>query len=173
MQVITPVFTCVEISPSRRRQPSRHPTINYDDGFVAYLNGREIARSANMEEAGNPPPHDALATQNRESNQGDPVLTWLVTISFFALYPQVNTLAVQGHNVNVSSSDLSVMPRLVRLMPASDSIELDDPNGEWAFRFNPEDHDYDAKVLFEGTDWEIQIPEGREGSEGLRDAGCH
>ena len=62
------------------------------------------------------------------------------------------------------------MPRLVRLMPASDSIELDDPNGEWAFRFNPEDHDYDAKVLFEGTDWEIQIPEGREGSEGLRDA---
>ena len=30
-------------------------SINYDDGFVAYLNGREIARSANMEEAGNPP----------------------------------------------------------------------------------------------------------------------
>ena len=23
---------------------------------------------------------------------------------------------------------------------------------------------------FQGTDWEIQIPEGREGSEGLRDA---
>ena len=61
-------------------------SINYDDGFVAYLNGREIARSANMEEAGNPPPHDALATQNRESNQGDQIfLTWLVTISFFAL----------------------------------------------------------------------------------------
>ena len=144
--------------------------INYDDGFVAYLNGREIARSANMEEAGNPPPHDALATQNRESNQGDQVFDLVRYHQLFRPYPQVNTLAVQGHNVNLSSSDLSVMPRLVRLMPAPDSIELDDPNGEWVFRFNPEDHDYDAKVLFEGTVWEIQIPAGREGSEGLRDA---
>ena len=71
-------------------------SINYDDGFVAYLNGREISRSANMEEAGNPPPHDALATQNRESNQGDQVFDLARYHQFFRPYPQVNTLAVQG-----------------------------------------------------------------------------
>ena len=144
--------------------------VNYDDGFVAYINGREVARSSNMEGLGTPPPHDALATGNRESNRGDQFFNLSRYHQFFKPYPALNTLAIQVHNVNLSSSDLSIMPRIVRLIPSADSISLDDPNGEWTFRFNPEEHDTDSKILFEGTDWEIRIPAGREGLEGLRDA---
>ena len=145
-------------------------SINYDDGYVAFLNGREIARSSNMEEAGNPPRYTETASSNHEvTEQGDEV-SLLRYGRFFNPFPQENILAIQVHNVNRTSSDLSMLPRLVSREIDPSSIELDDTNGEWAFRFNPEAHDYGAKTLFEGTEWEMQIPEGREGLEGLNDA---
>jgi uncharacterized protein (DUF1800 family) len=54
------------------------------------------------------------------------------------------------------------------LLPGS--IENSDPNGAWTFRFNPDEHDTGAKILFRNTPHQFSIPAGRSGTEGLRDA---
>ena len=80
----------------------------YDDGFVAYLNGHEVARSANI--AGTPPPHTATAQPDHEA-----VAFEDFDISAFrsSLRAGVNVLAIQGHNASLSSSDFSLRPVLV------------------------------------------------------------
>jgi hypothetical protein len=145
-------------------------SISYDDGYVAYLNGREIARSSNMEQAGNPPRYAETASSNHEVTDQSDEISLLRYGRFFNPFPQENILAIQVHNVSRTSSDLSILPRLVSRELDATSIETDDPNGEWTFRFDPAAHDYGEKILFEGTEWEIRIPEGRQGLEGLNDA---
>jgi hypothetical protein len=86
--------------------------MDYDDGFVAYLNGIEIAR-ANMD--GNPPLYSDLAADH-EANvyQGG-------NYDYFPIDPTVwqsaimqgdNVLAIEIHNSDPSSSDLSAIPFL-------------------------------------------------------------
>lgn len=94
--------------------------VDYDDGYVAFLNGREVARSASMGDQG--VAHDVYALTGHEAMlyQGgipdavpfDP-REWLV--------PGVNVLAVQVHNVEPGSSDLTCRPFLAlgRSGPAS------------------------------------------------------
>lgn len=82
--------------------------VDYDDGFIAYLNGVEIARSTMP--AGN-------VAFNQGSNglheallfQGQAPEGFLIRADRLAslLVPGENTLAVQVHNDNISSSDLS------------------------------------------------------------------
>jgi hypothetical protein len=81
--------------------------VDYDDGFVAYLNDVEIAR-ANM--TGDPPEHDRTADTNHEA--GAPA-TWDADPFVFLLNLGANVLAVQGHNVSIGSSDLSLIPELL------------------------------------------------------------
>jgi len=145
--------------------------IAYDDGFVAYLNGDEIARSANMEGLGAPPAHDADATPNHEVTAD----TARISLKPFRsiLRAGENVLAIQVHNGTLNSSDLSILPRLFdrRILPGS--IEKGDLNGVWAFGFDPEKYDTSGKVIFEGTPYRIVVPEGRGsgrmGLTGLRD----
>ncbi|MBT5926176.1 MAG: DUF1800 family protein [Verrucomicrobia bacterium] len=145
-------------------------SIDYDDGFVAYINGREIGRSASMVDAGQPPRYNETTSQGHEAG-GDPDEISLARYErFFNAFPEPNILSIQGHNVNLTSSDFSVLPRLVVRSVTQESIENGDPNGAWAFRFNPGDHDYSAKILFEGTEREMRIPDDRVGIEGLDDA---
>ncbi|MBL7827949.1 MAG: lamin tail domain-containing protein [Saprospiraceae bacterium] len=79
-------------------------SMDYDDGFVAYLNGVEIARSGNIPGT---PDHTTLASQERE------VTGTFENYSLNTLQVQnlmnvgANTLAVEIHNVTLSSSDLS------------------------------------------------------------------
>ena len=83
--------------------------IDYDDGFVAYLNGQEIARNLvsgdvpafNQSSDGN---HEALLYQGYgpERFEVDPLL----------LNTGTNILAVQVHNQSIDSSDLSALPVL-------------------------------------------------------------
>jgi len=87
--------------------------MDYDDGFVAWLNGVEIARS-NID--GFPPPynqptnsdHEALMYQGGlpEYFQVDPALFKSLVI------PGTNVVAVQTHNISPGSSDLSSIPFL-------------------------------------------------------------
>lgn len=81
--------------------------VDYDDGFVAYLNGIEVAR-ANVN--GNPPPHDRRAQLDHEA--GTEVIYSLDQFLPF-LVAGANVLAAQGHNESIGSSDLSLMLRLV------------------------------------------------------------
>ncbi|MFK7903818.1 MAG: CotH kinase family protein [Chitinophagales bacterium] len=84
---------------------------DYDDAFVAYLNGVEIAR-ANIE--GNPPAFDADAIEAREAEmyQGGLPVPFLLpknAIEEFLLEGE-NVLAVQVHNKNgINSSDMSAI----------------------------------------------------------------
>jgi hypothetical protein len=142
--------------------------ISYDDGFVAYLNGDEIARSDNMKGLGGPPPYDADTNGNHEA-KGRP--TYISLKPFASIVrPGENILAIQVHNGTLNSSDLSILPRLIdrRVLPGN--IEKGDLNGAWVFRFSPEQHATGRKVLFEGTAYEIVIPAGRSGAAGLEDA---
>ena len=80
--------------------------VDYDDGFVAYLNGTEVARR-NVD--GNPPGHDASATDSHEA--GVPEL-FSIASALTLLVPGSNVLAIQGHNNGIGSADFSLIPSL-------------------------------------------------------------
>ncbi|MHC4520409.1 MAG: DUF1800 family protein, partial [Planctomycetota bacterium] len=142
--------------------------VGYDDGFVAYLNGVEVARSASMEETGTPPAYDQDAEDNHEVDEG----AELFNLSRFAglLRPGENVIAIQVHNGSLNSSDLSILPRLIDRAILPGSVENGDEGAVWTFNFVADQHDTSEKVLFEETAYEIVIPAGREGRDGLRDA---
>jgi hypothetical protein len=79
--------------------------IDYDDGFVAYLNGQEIARSTNLFGQVD---HTTLAIPDREAT-GTPPETYSINALTLTslLVPGDNVLAVEIHNTDVSSSDMT------------------------------------------------------------------
>ncbi len=84
--------------------------IDYDDGFVAYLNGVEIAR-ANIGTTGIRPGYSELAVQSHEAKMysGGAPDSFFIDHSKFksALVQGTNVLAVEVHNQTNSSNDLS------------------------------------------------------------------
>ncbi|MCC7375024.1 MAG: DUF1800 family protein [Verrucomicrobiales bacterium] len=145
-------------------------SVDYDDGFVAYLNGTEIARSETMQDTGTPPPFNRASNGSHEAGDQADSFSLAEFRSLLKPAPQKNVLAIQVHNISADSSDLSLLPRLVnrRLLPGS--IENGDANGVWTFRFNPDRHDTGEKILFAGTPHETKVPAGRTGIDGLKDA---
>lgn len=87
--------------------------MDYDDGFVAYLNGQEIARS-NMIDGGQFPDYSALATGQHEAviYQGMIPEKFMIDNPSALLKAGENVLAIQGHNIFSTSTDLSVIPFL-------------------------------------------------------------
>jgi len=88
--------------------------IDYDDAFVAYLNGTEIARG-NIGVPGEIPPFDATADTDTHEAQlyqgGEPEHFALSATQLNALLTEGdNVLALQIHNANTTSSDLSAIP---------------------------------------------------------------
>jgi len=83
--------------------------MDFDDGFVAYLNGVEIARS-NLGNIGVPPAFNTLAS-NHEANgyQGLAIDSWEIPESVFLanLLVGENVLAIQVHNAAANSTDLT------------------------------------------------------------------
>jgi hypothetical protein len=87
--------------------------VDYDDAFVAYINGGEIAR-ANIGYPGVPPAHDQGADSWREAEiyQGGEPDKYLVDATETLLENGTNVLAIQLHNFNLESSDLTLIPFL-------------------------------------------------------------
>jgi hypothetical protein len=85
--------------------------IDFDDGFVAYINGVEIARS-NMLEA--TPAFNATAIVDREATlyQSGSPLRFEIGEFQTVLNNGENVLSIQVHNISNSSSDLSLIPYL-------------------------------------------------------------
>ena len=86
--------------------------MDYDDGFVAYLNGTEIAR-ANCGNPGDFVAWDATLSSDHEAvlySGGIPDYVSLDPSS--ALVEGLNTLAIEVHNVGPLSSDLTARPFL-------------------------------------------------------------
>ncbi len=77
----------------------------YDDGFVAYLNGREVARAGVQDD----PPLITSKARTHEATRPE-----LFDISDSVDYLRVgeNVLCVQGHNASTSSPDFSLHPWL-------------------------------------------------------------
>jgi hypothetical protein len=108
--------------------------MDYDDGFVAYINGQEVAR-ANMPVG--QPSFDTLASGGRES--GTAVLFNLDGfISLIGIGD--NVLAIEIHNDSLTSSDLSFLPSLLVNME-----ELPPPTPTVTLSANP------ASVVMDGS----------------------
>jgi len=87
--------------------------VDYDDAFVAYLNGSEIARK-NIGTVGTPPTYNQSAT-----NFTEPLIVYggrpetFVIENFQSLLKNGNNvLAIQVHNYGTGSSDLTLIPFL-------------------------------------------------------------
>jgi spore coat protein CotH len=90
--------------------------IEYDDGFVAYLNGDEIARSNVAGTA-----FDDSATTSHEAD-----VTESFTIPAALLRAGRNVIALQGHNFDTSSSDFSLAASLsIRFIIPNDDPDPD------------------------------------------------
>jgi hypothetical protein len=86
--------------------------IDYDDGFVAYLNGVEIARDGLV---GTPPNFDELAVDHEaQLYQGGNLSSYDLDMSVISnlLQNGTNVFAVEIHNSSPSSSDLTCRPFL-------------------------------------------------------------
>ena len=87
--------------------------MDFDDGFVAWLNGVEIARS-NVGRVGDRPPHNEAARASHEARmyQGGAPSEYILKKDKIAslLKSGINVLAVQVHNRSQNSSDMSAIP---------------------------------------------------------------
>ena len=84
-------------------------TIDYDDAFVAYLNGVEIARD-NITSAGQPPYNQTSdGLHEAQLYQGGTASQYIINAAFVAanLVNGTNVLCVQTHNESGSSSDMT------------------------------------------------------------------
>lgn len=87
--------------------------IDYDDGFVAYLNGVQVAR-ANLTAGGEHPPWDTQPDEPREAElyQGGQAELFVLDEYLDLLVNGTNLLAIEVHNYGTSSSDMSLIPYL-------------------------------------------------------------
>ncbi|MFT4525334.1 MAG: hypothetical protein ACI85F_001487 [Bacteroidia bacterium] len=86
--------------------------MDYDDGYVAYLNGTEIGRSATMNNTGTDPIYTTATDGEHEAQmyQGGSPEENIVSETLFQT--GTNCLAIQVHNWSAASSDLSAIPFL-------------------------------------------------------------
>ncbi|MDB4789559.1 DUF1800 domain-containing protein [Verrucomicrobiales bacterium] len=141
----------------------------YDDGYVAYLNGVEIGRSYTMRNYGSPPAFDRSSRNHGNETAHDTVFL-ANHLDLLKPAPEINVLAVQVHNTSLNSSDLTLGPRIVSRTYTDDSIDETSSGGLWSFRFQPEQHNTEEKILFEGTPHQLRIPAERTGAAGVNDA---
>ncbi len=90
-------------------------TVDYDDGFVAYLNGTVVAR---RNVSGVPPAFDTLAASDHECSGAavpQPAETFPLHRTFdlpLLLRAGTNVLAIQAHNLTLGSSDFTLAASL-------------------------------------------------------------
>jgi len=85
--------------------------MKYEDGFVAYLNGHEVAR-ANAP-AGTEPAWNASATANRPDSEAVEFADFDISAQAHRLVAGDNILALHVLNIDLISSDLLALPELV------------------------------------------------------------
>jgi hypothetical protein len=83
-------------------------TVDYDDGFVAYLNGQEVARRGVPQGQDK----DTTATDHPASIEGGQIEQIDLTPFLGLLRTGTNVFAIEAHNSSVSDSDLTMIPEL-------------------------------------------------------------
>ncbi len=113
--------------------------IQYDDAFVAYLNGTEMARSDNLD----PGAQSVDAPVNRSHSARNPV-DFDVTTFKDQLVQGRNVLAIHGLNIEADNRDVLVQPQLIGIANTGDGstdIRLD------VFDASPESGNQDEEYL--------------------------
>jgi hypothetical protein len=128
---------------------------DWDDGFVAYLNGVEIARS-NLQNPNTFVPRTAVAfaTRNFGTTQ-----TFTVDPAAARLVEGSNVLAIQVHNVAVSDSDIAIRATLQRQGAATPLVSP--TSSQWKYKIGTEEPVVDLDGAIEDspdlpesvTDW--------------------
>ena len=87
--------------------------IDYDDGYIAYLNGQEFSR-INLGSPGSTVYYNTTTTALHEAEiySGGSPEGVLIDLDQFPILAGTNTLAVEVHNYSNTSSDLSCIPFL-------------------------------------------------------------
>ena len=104
--------------------------MRYDDGFVAYLNGEEIARANASGQA--PLAWNATATSSHSDAQAVVYSGYDVTHRLAALKPGENVLAIHGLNRRVDSSDFLLVPELTAAIIGEGAEIVSPPHEEIA-----------------------------------------
>ncbi len=86
--------------------------MKYDDGFVAYLNGVEVARSDNVPTS---PRFDSTAGSDHPTGLARHGVWFDITAYKHLLQPGMNVLAVHGMNRSADDSDFFLMPELLAI----------------------------------------------------------
>jgi len=137
--------------------------VDWDDGFVAYLNGVEIARDR-MDLANSFTPHDAVASSARSPGS---YATYTLDLPSRLISPGLNVLAIQVHNVNLGDSDLFLRAQL-RTNPAGTNALLVPVNAMWKYFVGVSEP---PVAEDEETDTEIEGPESSPDWIELRNPG--
>ncbi|MBN1670747.1 MAG: CotH kinase family protein [Kiritimatiellae bacterium] len=124
--------------------------MDYDDGFVAYLNGVEIARRNAPGAAGSVPAHDAVATAGREAGESEVFDLGPVSA---ALGAGDNILAVHGLNAGLGSSDFSLIADLVAAAPEG-AVRLVSGSDVALAGLAPQAHTVHVRVNGADADWD-------------------
>jgi hypothetical protein len=112
--------------------------VRYSDGFVAYLNGVEIARS----NAPMSPQWNSTATAQNPDGAATSLLDFDISSHLNVLNQGQNILAIHGLNISPGSSDFLISSELV--------IENRDPNNDYGI--SPTAHEYiDPMTLTESV----------------------
>lgn len=82
--------------------------MKYDDGFTAWINGTQVASAA----APATPLWNSLATTNRNETLNNSWTDYTIPAASLSLVVGTNMLAIQGFNINPSSSDFLLLPVL-------------------------------------------------------------
>ncbi len=166
MYGVTPsLYTRALFTASAAEAASTEPLrllLDYDDGVIVYLNGREVARR-NVGVTNTITPHDALATTNHDAN-GDNTNTVSgaeVTLSLgpanTLLAGGNNVLAIQMHNRSATNSDLIVRATLSTTGSGARTLLAPDATARYFVGVAeplPDDADEDAEVAEDTPDSE-------------------
>ena len=98
-------FEFTQLNPSRFERLVL--SVRVDDGFIAYLNGKEIGR-ARAGERGAPVPFNGVAAEHAS----EPLVPTEIRVDMKDLLPGKNLLAVQGLNVEIENHDFYLLPVL-------------------------------------------------------------
>jgi hypothetical protein len=100
--------------------------LDYDDAFVAYINGNEVAR-ANIN--GTPPAYNSGTITDHEAQMysgGNPE-RFLITDFTSILNEGENILTIQAHNTNINSSDFTIIPFLSAFFSTPSNTGVEPP----------------------------------------------
>jgi len=123
----TSIFTRVSFTISNLEHlTSLILDIDYDDAFIAFINGKEVAR-ANVN--GSPPNFDAIAVTSHEAkiHKGESPDRFLLDNIDSILIEGENILTFQVHNRSQSSSDLTLIPFLTAIFSENSTLGVSPP----------------------------------------------